>query len=344
MSSLLPNSSISSGAALATVNIGSTGGPGTMANIQGPISVTNPSALTDLVFHDENDATGQTWTLNNDDGAPSGSVAVTGSATTSYNPFDLGSLTVNAGSGGNTFTVNATSAFYPTTLNTGTGDDTTNVFATGDNTLDIHGQAGQDTVTLGADPVVGMQNLFGTINVDNALGFTDLTLDDSADTTGQTALLFNDGTNGQVTGLSPATINYVDDDTSSLTVFGGSGGNTFTVDGTISNINLSPVLTDLNTGFGDDTTFVEATAAGGPLDVHGQAGPGRGPDRLLRQPRRYPGYGDRRQLLRVHRPHGRCLGRPGQPRLHLVEHGADHAPSPGSRRPTSSTRRATSAR
>ena len=243
-----------------------------MANIQGPISVTNPPSLTDLIFHDENDATGQTWTLDNDDGVPSGSVAVTGSATTSYNPFDLASLTVNGGSGGNTFNVNATSAFYPTTLNTGTGDDTTNVFATGDNTLDIHGQAGQDTVILGADPVVGMQNLFGTINVDNDLGFTDLTLDDSADTTGQTALLFNDGTNGQVTGLSPATINYVNDDTSSLTVFGGSGGNTFTVDGTISNIILSPVLTSLNTGFGDDTTFVEATAAGGPLDVHGQAG------------------------------------------------------------------------
>ena len=228
------------GGGVDTVNIGSTGGPGTMANIQGPISVTNPPSLTDLNFHDENDTTGQTWTLDNNDGVPSGSVAVTGSATTSYNPFDLASLTVNAGSGGNTFIVNATSAFYPTTLNTGTGDDTTNVFATGDNTLDIHGQQGQDTVTLGADPTVGMQNLFGTINVDNALGFTDLTLDDSADTTGQTALLFNDGTNGQVTGLSPATINYVNDDTSSLTVFGGSGGNTFTVDGTITNINLTP--------------------------------------------------------------------------------------------------------
>ena len=105
--------------ALATVNIGSTGGPGTMAGIQGPISVTNPPSLTDLTFHDENDATGQTWTLDNDDGLPTGSVAVTGSATTSYNPFDLASLTINGGSGGNTFTVNATSAFYPTTLNTG---------------------------------------------------------------------------------------------------------------------------------------------------------------------------------------------------------------------------------
>ena len=258
------------GDAVSTVNIGSTGGPGDMAAIQGPILVTNPASLTDLVFHDENDTTSQTWTLDNDDGAPSGSVALTGSATTSYNPFDLGSLTVNAGSGGNTFNVNATSSFYVTTLNTGAGDDTTNVFATGNFELDIHGQDGQDSVTLGADPVFGMQNLFGTINVDNALGFTDLTLDDSADTTGQTALLFNDGTNGQVTGLSPATINYVNDDTSSLTVFGGSGGNTFTVDGTTSS--SFPVLTDLNTGTGDDTTFVEATAANGPLDVHGQSG------------------------------------------------------------------------
>ena len=260
------------GGAVSTVNIGSTGGPGTMANIQGPISVTNPPSLTDLIFHDENDTTAQTWTLDNDDGAGTGSVAVTGSATTSYDPFDLGSLTVNAGSGGNTFNVDATSAFYPTTLNTGDGDDTTNVFASGDNTLDIHGQGGQDTVILGADPVVGAQNLFGTINVDNVLGFTDLTVDDSANTTGVTALLFNDGTNGQITGLSPSTINYVNDDTSSLTVFGGSGGNTFTVDGTISSIFNPSVLTDLNTGFGDDTTFVEATAAGGPLNVHGQAG------------------------------------------------------------------------
>ena len=75
--------------ATATVNIGSTGGPGDMANIQGPISVTNPPSLTALTFHDENDTTGQTWTLANDDAGLSGSVAVTGSATTTYNPFDL---------------------------------------------------------------------------------------------------------------------------------------------------------------------------------------------------------------------------------------------------------------
>src|SRR5262249_31729175 len=159
------------------------------------------------------------------------------------------------------FTVNGTSGNYPTTLNTGTGADVVNVFASGNNTLDIHGQAGQDTVTLGADPVAGMQNLFGTITVDNDLRFTDLTLHNSQDPTGQVALLSKLGGNGQVTGLSPATINYIDNDTSSFTVNGGLGGNTFTVNGTITNINLSPVVTTLNTGSGDDTTFVEATDA-----------------------------------------------------------------------------------
>ena len=92
---------------------------------------------------------------------------------------------------------------------------------------------------------------------------TNITTSSSLDATGTAAVKQLTITAGR---------NYVDDDTSSLTVFGGSGGNTFTVDGTINNIFLSPVTTSLSTGFGDDTTSVEATAAGGPLDVHGQAG------------------------------------------------------------------------
>jgi Bacterial Ig-like domain len=261
--------------ALATVNIGSTGGPGSMAGIQGPVSVTNPPSLTDLNFHDENDVTGQTWTLDNDDGVPTGSVAVTGSATTSYNPFDLASLTVNGGSGGNAFIVNNTSAFFPTTLNTGLGGDEVDVFATGSNTLDIHGQGGQDTATLGADPVVGMQNLFGTINVDNTFGFTSLLLDDSQDPVGQVASLTNNGTDGSVTGLSPATINYVNTDISDMTVNGGSGGNDFTVNGTLANLSFVPTLTTLNKGTGFfNSVEVLATNAGSLLAIHGQGGPG----------------------------------------------------------------------
>ena len=129
--------------AITTVNIGSTGGAGTMAGIQGPISVVNAHLPHRTEFprrerHDRPDLDAR----QRRSAPATGSVAVTGSATTTYNPADLSRLTVNGGSGGNTFNVNNTSGFYPTTLNTGTGDDTVNVFATGANTLDIHGQDG----------------------------------------------------------------------------------------------------------------------------------------------------------------------------------------------------------
>jgi len=248
-------SSLASSPAITTVNIGSTGGPGSMANIQGPISVANTFPLTALNFHDENDTTGRTWTLNNSDGLGTGSVAVTGSATTTYVPADLSELTVNGGSGGNTFTVNDTSGFYPTTLNTGTGADVVDVFATGANTLDIHGQAGTDTVTLGALAAVGMHDLNGTISVDNAAGSTALTLDDSQDTTGRTASLTNNGTTGAVTGLSPAVIGYTDTGISSLTLNAGSGDDTVNVNV----LNLDPTSTyNLDGGPGINTLNVES--------------------------------------------------------------------------------------
>ena len=259
---------------ITTVNIGSTGGAGSMAGIQGPISVVNAFSLTSLNFHDENDTTGQTWTLDNDDATFIGTVAVTGSATTTYDPADLSQMTINGGSGGNTFVVDDTSGFYPTTLNTGTGNDYTQVYASGDNVLNIDGQNGIDTVYLGGSSVapLGMQGLSGTINISNDLGLTNIVLDDSEDPVGQTALLFNDNVNGQVTGLSPATINYTDTAAASLTVYGGSGGNTFTVYGTLDNPSFIPAPTDLFTGTGDDTTYVETTYANGPLNIHGEAG------------------------------------------------------------------------
>ena len=136
-----------------TVNIGSTGGHGAMAGIQGRIPVVNGPSLTALNFHDENDTTGQTWTLTNNDTTYTGTVAVTGSATTTYNPVDLSELTINGGGGGNTFVVDNTSEFYPTTLNAGTGSNTVSVYASGNNTLNINGQGGDDAVTLGGGTV-----------------------------------------------------------------------------------------------------------------------------------------------------------------------------------------------
>jgi len=255
------------------VNIGSTGGAGTMAGILGAIAISDPPAFFTLTFHDENDTTGHTWTLDNDDIGNTASVALSGGiATTSYLPADLASpLTINGGSGGNTFNVDNTTAFVVTDLNTGTGANTVNVFKTGHNTLNINGQGGADTVTLGALATApfGMQGLSGTINVTNTSPLTALTLDDSADTTGQTASLTNDGTTGTVTGLAPATINYTDAGISSLTVLGGSGGNTFTVNGT-----LPGATTTLNKGAGGpNSADIVATNAGSVLDITGTGGP-----------------------------------------------------------------------
>ena len=274
-------------AANGAVNIGNTadgsymGTNHTMAGLLDNVSISDQPAFYDLTFNDQNDTTPQTWTLDNDDSIlPFGtaSVAVSGLGTTSYAPADLNSFTINGGPGGNTFDVNNTTSFFngnslpiDTVLNTGIHVDQVNVYATGSNTLDIHGQNGLDSVILGALAGIGMQDLNGTINVDNMSDFTDLTLDDSQDTVGQTALLFNDGTNGQVTGLSPATINYPDTDISSMTVYGGSGGNAFTVNGTTVNGTFVPTVTSLYKGFGAfNTVYVEATNAGTVLNIYGQ--------------------------------------------------------------------------
>ena len=202
------------------------------------------------------------------------SVALSGGiATTTYRPGDLASpLTINGGSGGNTFNVNHTTSFVTTDLNTGTGVDMVNVFATGNNSLTIDGQAGADTVTLGALAGVGMQHLTGMIDVTNTTGSAALILDDSQDTTGQTATLTDNGTTGSVTGLSPATINYTDADIRSLIINGGSGGNTFTVHGTLTNPTFPATLTTLNTGTGNNTVNVEATNASSLLAIQGHGG------------------------------------------------------------------------
>ena len=207
-----------------------------MANVFGPIGIIDSVSTYSLAFDDQNDTTANTWMLNNSDAGVSGlaSISVFFGVTTSYLPGQLNSLTINGGSGGNTFNVNNTTSFVPTTLNTGLLNDTVNVFATGDNILNINGQGGPDAVILGAlASPIGMQDLNGTINVGNESGISTLILDDSMDTTGQTASLLDNGANGSVNGLSPAAINYTDANTRQLSIMGGSGGNTFNVNGTL---------------------------------------------------------------------------------------------------------------
>src|SRR5262249_24748847 len=86
---------------------------------------------------------------------------------------------------------------------------------------------GNDTVRLG--DAGSVQGITAPVNVSNSAALTDLVIDDSADATGRTVTL----SDSAVTGLAPADLNFTSTDIGSLTVSGGTGGNTFTVTNTL---------------------------------------------------------------------------------------------------------------
>jgi hypothetical protein len=189
-------------------------------------------------------------------------------------------LNINGGSAGNTLNVFDTPHqgffhFTHTHLNSGFGNDTVNVFGSSSTGLDIHGQSGLDKVNLGAGGSV--QGLLSGADIDNTLGFTALTVDDSNDTVGRNVTMdvFADG-GAQIVGLDPSGggpfgIFYVVKDVSSVTVNGGSGGNTFTINDTA--FNNFPLITTINSGTGIDTVNVRGTT--GKLTINGQNGSDR---------------------------------------------------------------------
>jgi acrosin len=224
------------------------GTSGSAQNIDGAVSITNTKGATALTVDDSADSTRRTVAL--------GITTLTGLAPASISFSNLNSLTVDGGTGGNTFTISGTPA--ATTLNTGTGSDTVTVLSTNAGaSLTINGQNGSDTVAIGNAQSV--QGINGSVTVTNASGSTALTVDDSADSTARAATLGA----ASLTGLAPAAINYTN--LSALTVDGGTGGNSFTVTGT-------STPTTLNSGAGDDTVTVKATASAGPLTIDGDNG------------------------------------------------------------------------
>src|SRR5262249_3608328 len=107
----------------------------TLADINGPVVVRNAVNFTNLVVDDGGDLQARTATLDTyTDGSESfGRISGLGNpAPISFRvrSRDLSALTINAGDGGNTFTINNTddgSATFTSTLNTGSRGDTVNV-------------------------------------------------------------------------------------------------------------------------------------------------------------------------------------------------------------------------
>src|SRR5262249_48682567 len=126
--------------------------------------------------------------------------------------------TVAGGSGADTFTVNnPTPAAGLTTLNVNGGATsgvTFNVKTTPSPvTTNVLGAGNNVTVTVGNASSV--QGILGALSLDNSSGaHSNITVDDSADTTARTFTL----TSSTIQTLAPGTISYVAADTQSLTV------------------------------------------------------------------------------------------------------------------------------
>ena len=222
-----------------TVNVGSVGG---VRGIAGAIDITNSGGQSVLNLNDQGDAQGQAAILDVS-GAGIGEIRNLAPGKITYNAARVASLTVNGGSGGNTFFVFATAPGRPTTLNAGSGVDTVKVGSFFDKTDTIQGPLtinGQGSLNnLEVIDLNSFKSRVATFDVVNGLGI--------------------------VTGMSPATITYAASDFSSVSVRGSSSGNVFTVANTSIN-----ATTTLNSGFAADIVNVFRTS--GPLNVASTSG------------------------------------------------------------------------
>jgi len=144
----------------------------------------------------------------------------------------------------------------------GYAPENVNVFETPTgSTLNLNAGGGDDTVVIGSSGA-GVADIFGPINVSNTPYYTQLTLNDAGDPNAHSNVSI---TNGSVTGLAPAAINYTTatNDVNSLTIDGNSTNNTYNISG---GSGLTPVI--LNTGSGaDQVNFVSSLA--GTFTVNG---------------------------------------------------------------------------
>jgi hypothetical protein len=116
-------------------------------------------------------------------------------------------------------------------------------------TTNVVGNAA-DTVTVGNNHSV--QAILGTLNVENQTAHNTLTLDDAGDTVARSVTVNTYSTNpefGFVSGLAPAGIYFEYGQNSSVTVDGGTGGNTFLV----SALPQSATVLNISGGAGTNT-------------------------------------------------------------------------------------------
>jgi hypothetical protein len=161
-------------------------------SIQGGVTISTGTGAETLVVYDQNNAANQSYTL------AATSVTRTGAAAVNFAP-QMNYVTLNGGSGNNTYSVTGTGAVLGTTLNTGNGADTVNMQVAG-GAITLNGGGGNNTLVgpsaANTWRITGLNA--GSLNSSMAFsGFRNLTGGPGADT-----FIFNNGqgVNGTING------------------------------------------------------------------------------------------------------------------------------------------------
>ena len=234
------------------------GSTGTVADINGPVDVrhSGPGGVSSLFVQDGSDPVAKTNVILND-----GSLTGLAPAPITWTPAPnaspvggVGELRVTGGYGGNTYTVNNTSAFYHFTfLSAGAGSNQVNVRGTTGELIVQSVLGGHNDVTLGSlAPSLGgtLANLNGPVYIVDQT-YTNLVVDDSGSTTGKNVVFGQAGIYQTISGMSPAPVYFVAGSPSTqgvraLNVHGGRGDDAFSMTSPV------PVLS-IDGGLGTNT-------------------------------------------------------------------------------------------
>jgi hypothetical protein len=161
-----------------------TGDGSTLANVRGPVTFTDTAPKTWVVIEDASDTARRSVTFSDHDVRFGGGL----SAVINYQAAAmLGSVVVQGGSGGNTFTVAGTAAGVAADLRVGPGGDAVNVWGSspGGTVLVRNVPGFADTVTVGSPTPQGrtLANIHGHVLLPDDLSHTDLVVDNSGDPT-----------------------------------------------------------------------------------------------------------------------------------------------------------------
>jgi hypothetical protein len=155
----------------------------TLDNIQGQVNVNGGSGYDTLNINDQH-------SIGFADIYLVSSFGVTRGYTAGVYYSYIDAVNLNGGPGGDTYNVYGTEDYFATTINLGGGANTVNVAGTGNGTLNIigNGGSGHDVVNLGYSYNT-VQNINGTVNIENPPSYNTIHVDDSADPFTRTATL-----------------------------------------------------------------------------------------------------------------------------------------------------------